>query len=67
MTCTIYGKQYVDETSQTLNKRFRTHESIIRSNSENNIAKHFNLKNHSPISYTVKIVGQEGDKNKRLN
>ena len=24
-----------------------------------------NLPNHSPISYTVKIVGQEVDKNKR--
>ena len=66
MTCTICGKQYVGETSQTLNKRFRTHESVIRSNSENNIAEHFNLKNHSPISYTVKIVSQEEDKNKRL-
>ena len=66
MTCTICCKQYVGETSQTLNKRFRTHESVIRSNSENNIAEHFNLPNHSPISYTVKIVGQEADKNKRL-
>ena len=65
MTCTICGKQYVGKTSQTLNKRFRTHGSIIRSNSENNIAEHFSLKNHSPISYTVKIVGQEED-NKRL-
>ena len=66
MTCTIYVKQYVGETSQTLNKRSRTHESVIRSNRENNIAEHFNLPNHSPISYTVKIVGQEADKNKRL-
>ena len=66
MTCSICGKQYVEETTQTLNKRFRTHESVIRSNSENNIAEHFNLINHSPISYTVKIVGQEEDKNKRL-
>ena len=66
MTCNICQKQYVGETSQTLNKRFRTHESVIRSHSENNIAEHFNLPNHSPISYTVKIVGQEVDKNKRL-
>ena len=41
-------------------------ESVIRVNSENNIAEHFNLPNHSPISYTVKIVGQEEDKNRRL-
>ena len=66
MTCYICQKQYVGETSQTLNKRFRMHESVIRSHSENNIAEHFNLPNHSPISYTVKIVGQEVDKNKRL-
>ena len=66
MTCTICGKQHVGITSQTLNKRFRTHESVIRSNSENNIAEHFTLENHSPISYTVKIVSQEEDKNKRL-
>ena len=66
MTCSICGKQYVGETTQTLNRRFRTHESVIRSNNENNIAEHFNLINQSPISYTVKIVGQEEDKNKRL-
>ena len=40
MTCSTCGKQYVGETSQTLNKRFRTHESVIRINSENNIAEH---------------------------
>ena len=39
-----------------------THESVIRINSENNIAEHFNLPNHSPISYTIKVVGQEEDK-----
>ena len=66
MTCSTCGKQYVGETSQTLNKRFRTHESVIRINSENNIAEHFNSPNHSPISYTVKVVGQEEDKNRRL-
>ena len=54
------------ETSQTLNKRFRTHESVVRINSENNTAEHFNLPNHSPISYTVKVVSQEEDKNRRL-
>ena len=66
MTCSTCSKQYVGETSQTLNKRFRTHESVIRINSENNIAEHFNLPNHSPISYTVSIVSQEEDKNRRL-
>ena len=33
---------------------------------DNNITEHFTLENHSPTSYTVKIVGQEEDKNKRL-
>ena len=56
MTCTICKKQYVGETTQTLNKRFRTHESFIRNNTENNIAEHFNLENHSETNYTVKIV-----------
>ena len=66
MTCTICHKQYVGEMTQTLNKRFRNHESTIRSNMDNNITEHFNLENHSATSYTVKIVGQEEDKNKRL-
>ena len=54
------------ETTQILNKRFRTHDSFTRNNTETNIAEHFNLENHSATSYTVKIVGQEEDKNKRL-
>ena len=66
MTCTICKKQYVGETTQTLNKRFRLHKSFIRNNMENNIAEHFNLENHTETSYTVKIIGQEEDKNKRL-
>ena len=30
------------------------------------LPEHFNLPNHSSISYTVKVVGQEEDKNRRL-
>ena len=67
MECTICHKEYVGETSQTVNTRFRVHESFIRTNKENNIAEHFNTENHTPISYTIKIVGQEEDKNKRLH
>ena len=47
---------------QTICRRNTTN----RTKKENNIADHFNLENHSPTSYTIKIVGQEEDKNKRL-
>ena len=64
--CTICHKQYVGETSQMVNARFRFHESFIRTKKDNNIAEHFNMENHTPTSYTIKIVGQEEDKNRRL-
>ena len=64
--CTICHKQYIGETSQTVNATFRVHESFIRTNKENNIAEHFNTENHTPTSYTIKTVGQEVDNNKRL-
>ena len=41
-------------------------ESFIRTKKDNNIAEHFNMKDHTPTSYTIKIVGQEEDKNRRL-
>ena len=64
MECTICHKQYVGETSQMVNARFRVHESFIRTKNDNNIAEHFNI--DTPTSYTIKIVGQEEDKNRRL-
>ena len=67
MECTICHKQYVGETSQTVNARFRVHESFIRTKKDNNIAEHFNMEDHTPTSYTIKIVGQEEDKNRRLH
>ena len=66
MECTICHKQYIGETSQTVNTRFRVHKSFIRMKKENNIADLFNMTNHTPTSYTIKIVGQEEDKNRRL-
>ena len=66
MECTICHKQYVGETLQMVNARFRVHESFIRTKKENNIAEHFNMSHHTPTSYTIKIVEQEEDKNRRL-
>ena len=66
MECTICHKQYTGETTQTVNARFRLHESFIKNKRDNNIADHFNQENHTPTSYTIKIVGQEEDKNKCL-
>ena len=59
-------KQYVGETSRMVNARFRVHESFIRTKRDDNIAEHFNMSDHTPTSYTIKIVGQEDDKNRRL-
>ena len=64
MECMICHKQYVGETSQIVNARFRVHESFIRTRRDNNIAEHFNMNDHTPTSYTIKIVGQEEDKNR---
>ena len=66
MECTICHKQYIAETSQMVNARFRVHESFIRTKRDNNIAEHLNMDDHTPTSYTIKIVGQEEDKNRRL-
>ena len=56
----------LEKTLQTVNARFRVHESFIRAKRDNNIAEHFNMSDHTPTSYTIKIVGQEENKNRRL-
>ena len=38
--------QYVGETGQTLNARFRLHESMINTNKENPVEDHFNEEEH---------------------
>ena len=38
-----------------VNARFRVHESFIRTKRDNNIAEHFNVDDHTPTSYTIKI------------
>ena len=59
MECTICKKQYVGETTQTINSRFRLHESFIKNKRDNNIAEHFNLENHTNTSYTIIVVGAD--------
>ena len=51
MECTICKKQYVGETTQTINARFRLHESFIKNKRDDNIADHFNQENHMATSY----------------
>ena len=43
LTCGIHNMQYVGETKQTLNARFRLHESMINTKKENPVADHFNV------------------------
>ena len=67
LTCGIHNVQYVGETQQTLNPRFRLHESMINTKKENPVSDHFN-KEHSEnkLDYKVNIIGQESNKNRRI-
>ena len=68
MNCGIHNVQYVGETQQTLNARFRLHESMINTKKENPVADHFNEEDHSNnnLGYKINIIGQEAYKNRRL-
>ena len=68
LTCGTHNVQYVGETQQTLNARFRLHESMMNTKKENPVADHFNDENHlnNKFDYKINIVGQEANKNKRL-
>ena len=68
LTCGIHNLQYVGETQQTLNARFRLHESMINTRKENHVAHHFNEDDHlnNKLDYKINIVGQEANKNRRL-
>ena len=66
MTCSTCSKQYVGEPYKHSTKDSEHMKVSLELIVKNNIAEHFNLPNHSPISYTVKIVSQEEDKNRRL-
>ena len=66
LTCGTHNVQYVGEIQQTLNARFRLHESMIKTKKENPVAEHFNEENHSnnKFDYKINIVGQEANKNR---
>ena len=46
LTCGLHNLQYVRETQQTLNARFRLHENMIKTKKENVVADHFNEEDH---------------------
>ena len=68
LTCGMHNVQYVGETQQSLNARFRLHESMINTRKENPVANHFNKEDHSGNrwDYKIHIVGQESSKNRRI-
>ena len=68
LTCETHNIQYVGETQQTLNARFRLHESMINTEKENLVADHFNDENYlnNKLDYKINIVVQEAIKNRRL-
>ena len=45
LTCGTHNVQYVGETQQTLNARFRLHESMINTKKENPVADYLNDEN----------------------
>ncbi len=67
-TCTVEncGKQYVGETSNSLNSRFRGHHTDIRYKKEKPMAIHHNTANHTGNDYQIAVIDSERDKNKRL-
>ena len=69
--CTyLWNSQHaiVGETQQTLNARFRLHESMINTKKENPVADHFNEEEHTEnrLDFKINVVGQESNKNRRL-
>ena len=68
LICGIHNVQYIGETQQTLNARFRLHESMTNTKKENLVADLFNEDNHSnnKLDYEINIAGQEANKNRRL-
>ena len=68
LTCGLHNIQYVGETQQTLNARFRLHESMINTKKENPVADHFNEEDHieNRLDFKINVVGQEPNKNRRL-
>ena len=66
MTCNICNIQYVGETSNSMNCRCTRHESSIRNNKDHPVAIHYRSYNHIIDDYSITIVDQEKNKNRRL-
>ena len=69
LICNCCQKRYVGESSQSVNGRLRGHESHIRNYQRhpgNPVAQHFGMNLNEPQAYTIQILDQEQDKNKRL-
>ena len=68
LTCHCCGKKYIGETSQTINLRMRGHESNIRNwrkHERNPIAQHLGTKILNEKQYSLEVLDQNIDKNKR--
>ena len=69
LTCHCCHKKYVGETSQSVNNRLRGHESHIRNykkHPHNPVANHFGMNLNNAQDYSIEILDQECDKNRRL-
>ena len=66
LKCDIYGIQYVWESSNTMNTRCRGHVSTIRTSKDHPVALHYRSLNHTIEDFTITVVDQEQDKNRRL-
>jgi hypothetical protein len=66
LQCNICDIKYVGETSNTINTRCRGHESAIRLEQDNPVAKHYNRASHNHTSYAVTVLDKEENKNRRL-
>ena len=66
LTCNHCKLKYIVESSQTINQRFRTHESHIKSQHSSLVAQHFTEEKLDAKSYTSQILDHKQNKNSRL-
>ena len=66
MPCNVCNIQYVGETSNTMNNRYRGYESSIRTQKDHQVAIHYRSYNHTIDDYSITNVDKEPDKNRRL-
>ena len=65
-TCNVCNIQYVGETSNTMNNRCTGHESSIITEKNHPVAIHYRSYNHTMDDYSITMVDNEPDKNRRL-